>query len=423
MRVSKKWTQFIERYKTLWMRLDLADARRQVSKSAILKYISRSDANLTHAVLNNIVAHDVTKVLEWLSRCNNLVHLEIAAPCDGEDIYRLFGNLKELKTLVTSPEVPVKRSWISKFMKKLPNLETIEIHRSVENTEYVEPLGKFPKLKKAVYGMHRVSSHIGEASLLLPFIGSFGVPDPLGGASMEQTIAEIAPNLEELGLHSHVHNPRSGFSLHLETICLPQLRKVDLSYFMLRGDWTFSRTLEHLEIRSCKRVSTSEMEYLPRRLSNLKTLILDNLDWLDWRHLASLLSDIDSTLEVFDLKNCFKILPIMLSHHARESKAFKSVHTLILEGMYYLDDRFTGELIEQLPNLKVLSIPNTCVTGVLVKNIVAMRGDEGKEPQDPAGDKESDKKPRIEVLNLKGCAEVSMDAIDYGRQKALRIMT
>jgi F-box/TPR repeat protein Pof3 len=402
------------------MRLDLTGASKKVPKSAIRKYIKLSQAKLTHVVLNNVFHADVAKILEWLSYCRNLAHLEIAVRCDGDEIYRRFHKCKSLKALITSADVPVTRACIFKLMKELPCLETIEIRRSMEKPEYGEAPERLPKIKKIVYGMQRADGIPLDLSMQRPHIGTFGVPilDPSEETNREQLIAEMAPALEELGLHFHPQYPKPGISLYLETVCFPTLRKLELSNFMLHSRWTFPPTLEHLAIRSCKRVDRRAMEYLPHQLRRLKTLILDSLEWLNGALLTSLLSDTDSTLETFELKHCFQISPGLLAEQVRTLKSLTSLHTCVLEGMYGLDDRGLGEIIWNMPSLKILSVPDTSVTGVLIKRVVSLR--EVKETQ-----KDSSKEgtPRIEVLNLKGCSEVSIDAVEYGRHKGLRILT
>ena len=113
------------------MQVDLSGARCKVHWRSVLGCIQRSKAMLTSAVVRNVSTPSVLKVLQMLSRCPNLEHLEICDASNGQELYDLFKGSKRLKSLMTSSVVNVSQADITKIMTALPRLESVRIYSAI----------------------------------------------------------------------------------------------------------------------------------------------------------------------------------------------------------------------------------------------------------------------------------------------------
>ncbi|KAL1964522.1 hypothetical protein VTN77DRAFT_6819 [Rasamsonia byssochlamydoides] len=434
LRVSKKWAQFLTSVRELWLRLDLSKAHSTVPMPAIRSYINRSKGMLTHAIINHVSPTNMGKVLELLSRCPNLTHLEVAGRCDGDKLYNLFKTSKKLKVLITSSEIPVTRACMKKFLKDLPDLERLKIDRSLHlSSDGIAWSEKLPNLKALALTTDPDEVPAGIQELLLPCYGDLDENNTNAWVEREKKSLECAPNLEELSLRSMAGKVHGRYFVSLSSLCFPKLRKLSLSSLELYGRLVFPPSLEHLHIHLCERYNTRD-DPVPH-LPNLTTLVLDDFPWMTSSRLARLLNATESTLKVLEVRNCFKISGSDIARLASETRALKGVQTLSLLGMYRLDDAIVSQLLEGMPELRTLNIPHTAVTGVTIKTIIDMRVAEterrsekdvqgASSPQSSSGDPnaEKDRKPLVQVLNLQGCENVSLDAIDFGRKQGLTII-
>lgn len=409
--------------------MDFSRARSTVSMPAIRSYIRRSRGLLTHATIDHVIPSAMDKVLELLSRCPDLTYLKVAGRYDGDKLYNLFKASKMLKALIISSDIPVTRSCMMKFLDHLPNLERLEVHQSHQSPDDDHlSSGKLPNLKALALTTPEDDFAVGSQELRLPCYDGF--------QDYKKLRVERLPSLEELSLRCGAEDVHCGYFVSLESLYHPNLRKLSLSYLELFGLMLLPPKLEYLSIQSCKLHDAADDQVRSfLQLSNLTTLVLDDFSWVTPSRLASLLRPDKSVLRVLEVKNCFKISGLDIARLASETRALKGVQTLTLEGMYQLDDATVNQLLESIPELRILNIPYTAVTGVTIKNVVDMRAAEkgrrqkkraeDASPQSLSSDDpqpDNDQKPLIEILNLKGCENVSLDAIEFGRKQGLTII-
>lgn len=133
--------------------MDLSEARGKIHWTSVRAYVRRSRGMLTQAIVKNVSSPSTQRVLEYLSRCPQLDHLEFWDSHDPAAFYELFKGSKRLKTLVVSAHMTVAQERITGFLHNLPLLERIEIHstRPSISERYSWPL-KLPNLKSITLG-------------------------------------------------------------------------------------------------------------------------------------------------------------------------------------------------------------------------------------------------------------------------------
>lgn len=128
MRVSKSWNRLLASIRSLWMKIDMTGARSFVRSNSIGSYIGRSRGQLTHATIRNVTTESVPKVLEFLSRCRRLEHLDLNMWVGGIDLYGMLSNSRQqLKSLVVSSDILFMYSFIPRLLALLPGLERLEV--------------------------------------------------------------------------------------------------------------------------------------------------------------------------------------------------------------------------------------------------------------------------------------------------------
>ena len=127
------------------MHIDLSGARGKVPWTAIRSYIRRSKAMLTHATIKNLSPASTPKVLEFLSRCPRLEHLELWASHDGKDFYQKFKGSKKLKSLVLSADMAISHDHFGKLLADLPKLERIALWNMKSSSMDFYNSGQWPK--------------------------------------------------------------------------------------------------------------------------------------------------------------------------------------------------------------------------------------------------------------------------------------
>lgn len=120
----------------LWMQLDFTEARRKVHWRSFRAFVQRSRALLTHAVMTNISTPFQERVLEALSRCPKLEHLEIRDPITQPNgLCDVFRSSTQLKSLIIAKQTPVAQENIAKFLSSLSQLERLEVHNAQPSPE------------------------------------------------------------------------------------------------------------------------------------------------------------------------------------------------------------------------------------------------------------------------------------------------
>lgn len=100
----------------------------------------------------------------------------------------------------------------------------------------------------------------------------------------------------------------------------------------------------------------------------------------------------------------------MLSDADGANPELKELTEVGVACMADMDDINVAHLWAKLPNLKVLDLSQTRITGCTIRMFADIRAEE-------AG------AAKLDTLIIKGCDDVSRDAIDYGRQMGLKIVT
>jgi F-box/TPR repeat protein Pof3 len=292
-------------------------------------------------------------------------------------------------------------------MVGLPNLERIEVRRL-----FIEPnspeidVGVLPNFKSLTLHMQR-KSNFREPTYFKPFWVPIAVLDMATEVDIEtrSTYFDRVPKLQELRLTaSEGAHPDTRIRVCSDDICHPNLRVMQLSRIALYGTWSCPTNIEHLHIFDCN-ISAREIS-VPPVLPNLKSLVLQHVDCLDFA-LSDILPHTTGTLEILHIMDCdnFKVMDLLLL--TSNEKVIKNLKELHLTGMglYGLENPTVLAMLDLMPHLKELHIPYTKVTGTLIRKIVETAGG-----------------PRIEILNLKGCSDVSLEAVEYGRANGIKII-
>lgn len=174
LRVCKGWNHFLRGIPSLWMDVNLTGARTRVPWTSVRDYIHQSKVALTHANIHNVVPAATPKVLDMLSRCPHLEHLELWVPHDNPaEFYAKIKNFKRLKTLVCS-DVKISHACVGGILSGLPLLEKAAFYNVWETRQdsastWPEHL---PNLKSLTIG----SSYRDPTRPFIPFTSSAVVP-------------------------------------------------------------------------------------------------------------------------------------------------------------------------------------------------------------------------------------------------------
>ena len=155
LRVSKGWKRCLTSLQQPWMRIELEKRRpdAEISGHAVQKYIRWSRNKLRHIVVKDLSVDAAHQTLAMLSKCSELEHLEFWGDFDCSDFYKLFENLKKLKTLITSSQV--SQEYIAKFFEALPLLERVEFLRTTNSLSVaVQWPNDLPNLKRLSLDCH-----------------------------------------------------------------------------------------------------------------------------------------------------------------------------------------------------------------------------------------------------------------------------
>ncbi|PWY79233.1 F-box domain protein [Aspergillus heteromorphus CBS 117.55] len=388
LRVSKGWLHLLS-MPDLWMRLDFTEARRKVTWRSVRASIQRSRAMLTHAVMTNTAISNIDRVLETLSRCPKLGHMEIRDPLQGS---------ARLKTLIVDQGTPVSQEIIAKLLTSLPNLERIEIYNAQPSYESsVNWPSHLPNLRSITFateswvppnGRGRVS-----ALYIPPTIES--MPCPL-------------PNLEELRLDSY---PKvwAPYYLSFDPVQLPRLRKLDLRGVYV-GMFGLPSSLEHLSIHAGAAPTGDSFpfpEKEPLHLPNLHTLMFRDLLWVTYRTIHILLQNAKAPLQNLVVDRCpqlkYEPLKAVFTENATNLKEFGVPQ---VPGM---NDATVKGLVETMSNLTDLDVSGTEVTGRLLKMFADARSSESA-------------LPRVERIYVRKCDNILLDAITYARSQGIHVV-
>lgn len=107
------------------MSIDLTGARSRVPWTSVRNYIHRSRVELTRATISNLVPASTPKVLDMLSRCPKLEHLELmVAHEQPKEFYAKIKAFRHLKSITCGPEIKLSHASIGSIISSLPRLES-----------------------------------------------------------------------------------------------------------------------------------------------------------------------------------------------------------------------------------------------------------------------------------------------------------
>ncbi|KAJ5804358.1 uncharacterized protein N7518_000661 [Penicillium psychrosexuale] len=407
LRVCKGWNRFLSGLASLWMHLDLTGARLRVPWTSVRNYIHRSRAQLTNATITNIPPSTITKVLDMLSRCPQLEHLELAVLHDQpKQFYSKILDFRHLKSIVCGADIRLSHASVGGILFTLSKLERAAFLHVWDHSN--RGLQTWPQHLPNMKSLTIASSQ--ENNQFLSF------RDVLPGLGLS-----VYPNLEELRL---VWDPARSQSYRFDPVKeeehLPPLRILDLRGAAVQHSFysILPTSLETLRLFSGSIEASHHGGNLltpgENELPNLKTLVFNDTPWVNRSTLSLFLLHSKAPLRTLHVNLCHNIksedfLNVLNDSNGAnpELKELTDVGVTCMAGM---DDTSVKSLWTTLPNLKILDLSQTRITGCTIR-MFADTWNEG-----PATAK-------LEGLIIKGCDDVSRDAIDYGRQMGLKIVT
>ncbi|KAI3293695.1 hypothetical protein DTO002I6_4641 [Penicillium roqueforti] len=407
LRVCKGWNRFLSGLASLWMHLDLTGARLRVPWTSVRNYIHRSRAQLTNATITNIPPSTMTKVLDMLSRCPQLEHLEVAVAHDQpKQFYSKIQDFRHLKSIVCGADIRLSHASVGGILSTLSKLERAAFlhvwdHSNRGPQTWPQHL---PNMKSLTIASSQENNQFLSFRDVLPGLG-----------------LSVYPNLEELRL---VWDPARSQSYRFDPVKeeeqLPPLRILDLRGAAVQHNFysILPTSLETLRLFS----GSIEASHLggnlltpgENELPNLKTLVFNDTPWVNRSTLSLFLLHSKAPLRTLHVNLCHNIKSEELFNVLNDSNGanpeLKELTDVGVACMAGMDDTSVKSLWVTLPNLKILDLSQTRITGCTIR-MFADTWTEG-----PATAK-------LEGLIIKGCDDVSRDAIDYGRQMGLKIVT
>lgn len=217
------------------------------------------------------------------------------------------------------------------------------------------------------------------------------------------------PNLEELRLGWYGH----AASYHLAKVQfskLPNLRHLDLSGIAFTNeDRQFPPNLEYLRFHAGGANWNFPSPNPGPLLGNLKSLIFSDINWVCDLSLQWFLDNTTSTLNTLWLDSCLNIGRSL--RDIIERGYFNNLTELSLSRLPMVDDSLVQLLLTYMSRVKVLHLSYTEITGRAIKMLADAR---------TSGE---DNTAKMERVFVKGCDDVSSDAVAYGRARGIEIFT
>lgn len=417
LRVCKGWERFFGNMRELWMKIDLSGARQKVPWTAVRAYIRRSRGLLTHATLKNLALPSTPKSIEFLSRCPRLEHLELWVNHDYKDIFQKFKRCKYLKTIIFSAEIAVPHSALEKILTQFPKLERIELW-SVKHSPLTIGEGNWPRsllnLKSITLASQQAASTTPPSALVIP--------------NLNHSLTDIPnyPNLQELRLDwdPPIYRPWLFFPppSHFDEeedeipIQLPPLRRLELNGLTISSNFCsiLPSTLMHLSLRGGSAVQGTHFDGV-QKLERLATLMMKDAPWVNAATANAIVCDTQAPLRVLHIDECFnftsndfKILFHDMKMRNPDALELTELSLVQLQGS---DDEFIKATCTQLKKLKILNLSKTSITGCTIRDLADAK---------LSGSSEL---PTLDRLYVRGCERVSSDAVAYGRERGLEIIT
>lgn len=225
------------------------------------------------------------------------------------------------------------------------------------------------------------------------------------------------PNLEELRLDfdPDVHNVYTfpnGPDRHI-----PPLRRLELRGKTIEQDFCaiLPNTIEHLHLQGGSARRPTYLELREGMLPNLHTLIFIDTGFISPQTLPVFLNDAQAPVRTLYLNECFNLkiydLFDMIQSTEVPNPELEKMTELSVTHMRGVDDVAARRIFTLLLELKVLNLSYTQITGVTIRLFADARTSESREGA------------RLDRLVVRGCEGVSSDAVAYGRERGLEVIT
>ncbi|CAG7917332.1 unnamed protein product [Penicillium olsonii] len=414
LRVSKGWNKFLEGLPSLWMSIDLTGARSRVPWTSVRNYIHRSRVELTRATIGNLVPASTPKVLDMLSRCPKLEHLDLMVSHEQpKEFYAKIKAFRRLKSIKCGPEIKLSHASIGSIISSLPRLESATFLQVWDAPSRAPRAATWPQSHPNMKSLTIASSQEDRTGLSFPVV----VP------GLGSTTEPAFPNLQELRL---LWEPARSCSYRFDPVQdgehLPPLRVLDLRgaavqhnfYSILPGTLRtlrfYSGSIENLVVGGFGGNFLTPSE---NKLPNLSTLVFNDTPWVHADTLALFLLHSKASLRNLHVSFCHNInargFLSLLDDPRGMNPELRNITELGVACMADMDDTNAGHLWATLPKLKILDLSQTKITGCTIRMFADAQSD------DQAATK-------LESLIIKGCDNVSRDAIDYGRSMGINIV-
>lgn len=196
------------------------------------------------------------------------------------------------------------------------------------------------------------------------------------------------------------------YPLEINPSGFPRLRRLEISG-MHFGHVELPPSLEYLRICGVTSDQAPAFSLTNTRLPQLTTLVINDVRWVTLETLRLLLGTGAVPLRVLHLDSCFGVTGPELVEFSKSS-LLDSLTELNVELQSNVNDRIMDALTSRMSDLKNLNVSATDVTGITIKKLADARASN------------SIKVSRIYVRN---CAEVSSDAVAYGRTRGIEVIT
>lgn len=422
----------------LWMKIDLTGARQKVPWTAVRAYIRRSRGLLTHATFKNLALPSTPKSIEFLSRCPRLEHLELWVNHDFKDIFQKFKGCKSLKNIILSAEISVPHSCLEKLLTQFPKLERIELW-SVKHSLLTIGEGNWPRslpnLRSITLATQQAVSTAPPTALVIPNLDHVS-PNILPGDSspilntddLAKSLTDIPnyPSLQELRLdwEPPVYRPWLFFPPLQEEenevppppVQFPPLRRLELNGLTIGSNFCsiLPTTIQYLSLKGGSSRSTADF-FDTQRLEKLSTLMLKDAGWVNVNTATFMICGTQAPLRVLHIDECFNLsdgcFMEVLRYASEHNPEIFNLTELSLVQMQGFDDAFMKRVCVQFPKLKVLNLSKTRITGCTIRDLADARSNESSEL------------PSLDRLFVRGCESVSSDAIAYGRERGLEVIS
>lgn len=196
--------------------------------------------------------------------------------------------------------------------------------------------------------------------------------------------------------------------LRIFLLSLTKLRRLSLSNVDIFNFPELPLSLEELYVSWADMVT----DFIPAtndpvkftKLPNLRTLSLTMSRFVSLQFLVQMYEGAEMEVRCLHLSGCQKLSGPELCRLIFGGY-LESIQELDISSIANVTDNISPLIIKHMPNLKVLNLNRTQITGVLVKDLVDASS------------------PSIERLHVEECGNLSPDAIKYARGKGVSVIS